>query len=299
MNPGIDPHLEAWGWEVSLYLFLGGLVAGMMILAGFYYLRDGKERMPFAALLSPILSLVLISVGMFFLFLDLGYKWHVWRFYTAFKISSPMSWGSWCLLFVYPVNALFGLALLAEPLSFLFQRMRTVHEKVAPYARFLAGASIASGIFLGIYTGILLSSLVARPLWNSAALGPIFLVSGLSSAAAFLYLLSFEHDEKRSLASADLVFLGTEALFIALFLIGLSQGSEVARKGADLLLGGPFAATFWVLVGFVGIVIPWVLERMELKGRIQATWVPALFVLAGGISLRFIIVQAGQFSGWR
>ena len=39
------------------------------------------------------------------------------------------------------------------------------------------------GIALGIYTGILLSAMVARPLWNSAILGPLFLFSGLSAAA--------------------------------------------------------------------------------------------------------------------
>jgi formate-dependent nitrite reductase membrane component NrfD len=29
-NPEIDPHLHIWGWEISLYLFIGGLVAGIL-----------------------------------------------------------------------------------------------------------------------------------------------------------------------------------------------------------------------------------------------------------------------------
>ena len=41
-----------------------------------------------------------------------------------------------------------------------------------------------------IYTGILLSSLGARPLWASGILGPLFLVSGLSTAAAFAHLVA-------------------------------------------------------------------------------------------------------------
>jgi hypothetical protein len=28
-NPGIDPALHIWGWEIPLYLFVGGMVAGM------------------------------------------------------------------------------------------------------------------------------------------------------------------------------------------------------------------------------------------------------------------------------
>ena len=32
-NPMVDPVLSVWGWEIPVYLFVGGLVAGMMILA--------------------------------------------------------------------------------------------------------------------------------------------------------------------------------------------------------------------------------------------------------------------------
>ena len=33
-NPMIDPTLHVWGWEVPVYLFLGGWVAGSMVLSG-------------------------------------------------------------------------------------------------------------------------------------------------------------------------------------------------------------------------------------------------------------------------
>ena len=33
-NHLIDPAMHIWGWEIPLYLFLGGMVAGIMILAG-------------------------------------------------------------------------------------------------------------------------------------------------------------------------------------------------------------------------------------------------------------------------
>ena len=54
----------------------------------------------------------------------------------------------------------------------------------------LAWANIVLGVGLGIYTGILLNTMVARPLWNSAILGPLFLVSGLSAGAAVVHLVS-------------------------------------------------------------------------------------------------------------
>jgi hypothetical protein len=58
------------------------------------------------------LSLALLTLGMLALFLDLEYKTHVWRLYTTFEPLSPMSWGAWILLLVYPAlvaNLLLGL----------------------------------------------------------------------------------------------------------------------------------------------------------------------------------------------
>lgn len=43
MNPGIDPYLNIWHWEISLYLFLGGLAAGLLFFAGLYTIL-GKEK---------------------------------------------------------------------------------------------------------------------------------------------------------------------------------------------------------------------------------------------------------------
>ena len=40
-NHLVDPALHVWGWEIPVYLFLGGLVAGMMIISG-YFLFSGR-----------------------------------------------------------------------------------------------------------------------------------------------------------------------------------------------------------------------------------------------------------------
>jgi len=109
----------------------------------------------------------------------------------------------------------------------------------------LGMVSIVAGIALGIYTGILLSSLGARPLWSSAALGPLFLVSGLSTGAAFAHLIARNPDEQASLLKADTVFLAVELALIGLVLVGLLTASAVHANAAALLLGGPYTAVFW------------------------------------------------------
>ena len=42
-NPGIDPSLHIWGWEIVVYLFLGGLVAGVFVLAAALELKSGEK----------------------------------------------------------------------------------------------------------------------------------------------------------------------------------------------------------------------------------------------------------------
>ena len=41
-NPHVDPVMAMWEWQIPVYLFLGGMVAGMMIISG-YFLFSWKK----------------------------------------------------------------------------------------------------------------------------------------------------------------------------------------------------------------------------------------------------------------
>ncbi len=131
---------------------------------------------------------------MFVLFLDLSHKLYVWRLYTTFQITSPMSWGSWILLLVYPAltgecagSPARGDSGVGQAVSQSSLRGATSFWRARGMVVAIGIANVLVGIALGIYTGILLGTLGARPLWNSALLGPLFLFSGLSTAAALLH----------------------------------------------------------------------------------------------------------------
>jgi len=299
-NPMIDPVLHVWGWEIPVYLFLGGWVAGAMVLSGWLMRRDPGSERPSVWRVLPWVGLVLISLGMGALFLDLEHKLYVWRMYTTFQPTSPMSWGGWILIGVYPVLLLAGIAgmppALAEawaPLGALARRLRQPDA-----LRMLGLGSIVIGVGLGIYTGILLSSLGARPLWASGALGPLFLVSGLSTGAAFAHMIARDPAEQSALLRSDNLFLLTELALIALFLIGLASAGAAQAQAASMLLGGAYTASFWVLVVGLGILLPLSIQLLMTTHRIGHTLVAPLLVMAGGLALRFVIVAAGQASTW-
>jgi formate-dependent nitrite reductase membrane component NrfD len=158
--------------------------------------------------------------------------------------------------------------------------------------------SILLGAALGVYTGILLSSLGARPLWNSGALGALFLVSGMSTAAAFTHMVARHEYERGVMVRADNVLLSLELGLLVLFLLGLLAGSAPQVEAARLFLGGAYTAPFWVLVVGLGIVVPLGIQILAVRHRIAHTPVAPLLVLAGGLALRFVVVSAGQFSHW-
>ena len=64
-------------------------------------IAKGEDSRSFFSMQTPLLAFMLLNAGMGALFLDLTHKLYVWRIYTTFQPTSPMSWGSWVLLLVY------------------------------------------------------------------------------------------------------------------------------------------------------------------------------------------------------
>jgi protein NrfD len=306
-NPGIDPVLGVWSWEVPGYLFLGGLVAGLLVFVALLELgRRDRPRSPVLAYV-PFGAAVLLSLGMFLLFLDLDLKLHVYRFYLAFKPASPMSWGSWILVGVYPLALLEGFGMLGPSTR---DRIRQAGGRLAPWIdrgfawldaqfRLILVATIAAGAALGVYTGLLLGTLAARPLWDSALLGPLFLTSGLSTGAATLLLLPLQEHEKERLARWDVAAIAVEMALIALLFVGFATSGATGQQALSLLWGGPYTAAFWSLVVVSGLGVPLALELLGIWRKIHVAAIASVLVLAGGMALRVILVNAGLFSSFR
>lgn len=300
-NHLIDPSLHVWGWEIPVYLFIGGLVAGIMIISGYFVLKGQYKKNVFSCFHLPHISLALLSLGMLALFLDLEHKRYVWRLYTTFQVTSPMSWGAWILVLVYPALFLNTLIRIPEPFRNRIKLFDRLSERINrhPFAiKNIGVMNMLLGTLLGMYTGVLLSSFGARPLWNSSMLWMLFLVSGLSSAAAFVHLIARDTFERELLAKADNGFLTLEVFVFGGFISGLLTSTRVHQEAAMTILTGSYAAGFWVFVISLGILIPLLIQLLAVNHKVRHSPVAPIMVIAGGLLLRIILVAAGQDTHW-
>lgn len=325
MNHGIDPVLHIWGWEIATYLFLGGLAAGLLIFAAFYAIKNKETNFFNAIKVAPMFVPILLVVGLGALFLDLHHKLFFWRLYTTIHLNAPMSWGAWTLMLVTPLSIIYGVLNLKSVFpkmnferkcvtylkviidekkdecinwNWKYEWMQNLEKFLNKYMSVILWTMLISGVILGIYTGILLSAFNARPLWNTSVLGILFLVSGLSTASAFIMLISKNHEETKWFSKIDLLMIGIELFLIIHMFMGFLASSQAQVDAAHLFLGGDYTVVFWVFVVMLGLLIPALLEILELRGFAINPKIPAILVLLGGFILRFVIVYAGQVSHW-
>jgi protein NrfD len=301
MNPNIDPYLHIWHWQIPLYLFLGGLAAGILFFAAYFVIRGREDDYPSAVRKAPLIVPVLLILGLFALFLDLKHKAFFWRLYTVIRLESPMSWGAWTLMIITPISFIWAALNIREIFPKWDWKYKWLIDLEAFFRKWkvpLAWVTIIYAVILGVYTGILFSAFNARPLWNTSILGPLFLVSGLSTGAAAIMLMSKNAAERRSIARIDLLLIAIELFLIVHMFMGFLASTQVQIDAANLFLGGPYTAVFWMLVVGIGLVLPAILESLELFKFHIPYYIPPILVIFGGIMLRFILAYAGQMSRW-
>lgn len=297
--PNIDPYLNIWHWQIPSYLFLGGLAAGILFFASFFTIMGKENKMEATVKKAPLIVPFLLMLGLFFLFLDLKHKLYFWQLYTTIRLESPMGWGSWVLMIITPISILWSASYVKEVFpnwDWKFKILNTIEAWLIRNRKIIAWPMAIYAVILGIYTGILLSAFNARPLWNTSILGPLFLVSGMSTGAAVIMLMSKDHKEKKIMGRIDILLIIVELFFIIHLFMGFLAGSEVQINAANLFLGGKFTAPFFAFVVILGLIFPAVLESLELKGYKVPIVVPSVLILLGGLIFRFLMVEAGQIT---
>ena len=267
-NHEIDPILHIWGWEIPLYLFIGGLVAGILFFSAILTIMGKENKYVTAVKWLPISTPILIGIGLLALLFDLSHVFYAWQLFTNIRWESPMSWGAWTLFIMTPLSAIWAFSWFPDifpKFDLKYDIIKNALKWIISIRLYIAWSLIVLSVILGIYTGILLSAFNARPFWNTSILGPLFLTSGLSTGAAAIILFSKDHDEKLFFAKIDLVLIIIELFFIIHLFMGALAGTQVHIEAARMFLGGPYTTSFWIFVVLLGLVIPALLEILELR----------------------------------
>jgi formate-dependent nitrite reductase membrane component NrfD len=313
-----------WGWPIVNYLFLGGLSAGLYFVSGLAtYLepreQSGSSRIArYGAMIAPWP----VAFGCLLLVFDLGNWYRFYKLFLHFRISSPMSIGSWLLLLFTGVALINFYAWLPKSkrdsafrlISRWIRGMERYNYDLSSWRRPLAAVGFPLSLGVGLYTGILLGAVQARPFWNTNLVAQLFLFSALSTGCALLMILlsinrkSLEDFQIRFLYTLDICFISVE-LFIAIpYVLHGKLSVKAVQDSLKLILGGPFTIPFWVFFIGIGLLLPLAIEFWEivpvirsketLKHNKTLTAITAVLILAGGYLLRYIFVYAGQMSSF-
>jgi formate-dependent nitrite reductase membrane component NrfD len=329
-----------WNWVVVLYLFLAGVSAGAFVISSMAYFI-GRETHEKIVRIGATIAPFPVLVGTWCLVYDLERPHLFWKLFLTFQVNSVMSIGAWLLLLFTSVSFLYFYIWLPDGFDFsaLLQRLpprfaemsmikriksslfvgRWRREILFPWRGKVALIGMLLAIAVGIYTGVLLGALVARPFWNNPILPLLFLLSAMKTGIASILLVGFtlilfrkmkqeEIDASKLLIHlTDLTLVALSIIGVFLFIFGLCVSTKSSCEAVKLIMGGEFTLPFWLLVVGVGLFLPLAIEVRELiphyHRRVEAgkhgplmSVVFSTSVLVGGFALRYVVIYAGQVS---
>ena len=293
------PVLQAptWTWEIVWYFFFGGLAAGCYIIATVAALFGSREDRAVTRT-GYYLSLLMLLPCPPLLIKDLGKPERFLHMLRVFKVKSPMSMGTWGLV----TFSLFSgvTAVIQAARDGILGKWWGARLLAALPQRLIALAGTGSGLFLGSYTGVLLTA-TSVPLWSrSKHLGGVFAASATSTSCALISLvLRLTGAPAKTLHKLErLEWAALTVEMVGLFTFLRGSG----RAGRALVGAGPgeHGPTFWRFVFGTGLSIPWLLSTLSLFGkpkkRSMRGLLVSLLVLTGGYFLRHTIIEAGHTS---
>ncbi|MEE9182083.1 MAG: NrfD/PsrC family molybdoenzyme membrane anchor subunit [candidate division NC10 bacterium] len=306
---------QKWGtsFHIPLYLFLGGMAGGTLIVAALADLLGGRdERYQALSRIAVYITLPIITIGLLALTFHLG-KPERGMLFPIF-MTNYKSWltiGGWVIAVFFPLNVVY-----AALWYFRMQRSTRV---------IVAALSIPVGVGMALYTGFLLSGTWSipggfwfTPLWDSTYIPVLFLISGLSTALAACGLIALAADHLklpgilgRELRGAgetagpislfDTLVIIIEAGWIYIMLVAFAAGTAGQQIVYKILTAGYLSPWFWWGVIALALALPFLASLGELflvkVLHVHADWllyVKFLMVLAGGLLLRYVIVWGGD-----
>ena len=265
-----------WEWDIAAYFYVGGAAGASATLAAAAQLI-APDSIPLLIKRGYWVGTLGGAISAFFLIHDLGRPSRFLNMLRVFRVTSPMSMGSW-ILTVFS-TCVSGAAVL--PLG-----PRVFRSPAYPLG-------LAAGLFglgLSSYTGVLIAQ-TAVPVWQqSYRMMPIlFAASGTAASAAILEFFPWNKSELSAIERFGLVGKITE---LAAAMILEHNASRIERVGRSLKQG--VGGALWK-AGKVFTITGIALSLLPGKGRGKHI-ASGILGTAASLCTRFGIFYAGKAS---
>ena len=286
---GMDNQI-VWGLPHVFAVFLIVAASGALNVASIASVFNKPMYKPLAPL-SAVLSLALLLGGLLVLVLDLGRSDRLIVAMTNFNFKSMFTWN----VFLY--SGFF--VLVGIYLWTMLDRSVKSWSKAAGTAAFIWRLTLTTG------TGSLFGFLVARELYGTAMLAPMFIIMSFAyGLAIYLMVLAAAYAwTGRALGDAVMMRLKTLlVVFVAavLYFVVVQHMTSLyftkfhAVEAFILRDGGALTTLFWVGQIVIGCVAPLVILLSSL-GR-QRSWImiACALVILGGVAQMYVTIIGAQ-----
>jgi len=281
-----------WGMPHVFAVFLIVAASGALNIASISSVFDKHAYKPLAPL-SALMSLALLAGGLMVLVLDLGRPDRLVIAMTHFNFKSIFAWN------VILYNGFF--IIVGVYLWVMMDRkLYKTYGKLAGFAAFLWRLILTTG------TGSIFGFLVARDVYNSAIMAPMFIAMSFAfGLAVFLLTLigAFALTERvigdammKRLRNLLITFIAAAMYFVAVqHLTNLYMAERSAASAYILFNGGIHTFLFWVVqIGLGGFVPMFLLAYPGLRDNRGMTVLASLLVIIGGLAQMYVIIIGGQ-----
>ena len=321
-----------WGYPTLIHFFLAGMGGASLAISAILLILSRYRASFFSvARYAAFIAPIVVFDDAVVLVLELGRPTRFLNIFQHVNFESPLWIGAWMMMIFLLISVPYAYTYLALPkkdgaLRRTMARLR-VPENVGPDDKWhgfrwtLALIGLPLGIAVCHYPGLMMSGLVARPLWSTSLLPTVTLLSSTATALAAILLcrVLFKRangpdtakdyrDDNYMLTFTNVIFLIAEALVLTQIVIYARNTSSSFRFVIEKVIGeeGILAEQFWTGVVTIGFAVPIITGVLLLIPRLVFSREPAYprpveavmpsAVLVGSLMLIYVLLFGGQLT---
>jgi formate-dependent nitrite reductase membrane component NrfD len=189
----------------------------------------------------------------------------------------------------------------------LFLILGAVHMGLALWAESPLALLIATDIFaflVVIYGGFAMNYVNGIPLWNTALLPILYLVSGVWGGAGLTLCIGLATGATTLVIMIEewvrILLIGF-IILLAVYLISVRYGTTTGKVSVREIVSGRWWPVMWFLVVSLGLVLPIGVVSSSFVVGIEHISAAVLYIsifceLIGDLSMRYLILKCGLYS---